>query len=91
MLSPRHGSYSLEKAQTKALPLNCVIEERKNVGGLKPAPHVIRLNCFCLRQRHYGNQFGLTGLAAFVMPTFETTAQISFVSEFKVVSLLNGS
>ncbi len=27
MLSPRHGGYSLEKAQTKALPLTCVMEE----------------------------------------------------------------
>ncbi len=27
MLSPRHGGYSLEKAQTKALPLTCVIKE----------------------------------------------------------------
>ena len=27
MLSPRHGGYSLEKAQTKALPLTCVMKE----------------------------------------------------------------
>lgn len=27
MLSPKHGGYSLEKAQTKALPLTCVMEE----------------------------------------------------------------
>jgi hypothetical protein len=27
MLSPRHGGYSLEKAQTKPLPLTCVMEE----------------------------------------------------------------
>lgn len=33
MLSPRHGGYSLEKAQTKALPLTVSL---KNVDGLKP-------------------------------------------------------
>jgi hypothetical protein len=27
MLSPRHGGYSLEKAQTKSLPLTCVMKE----------------------------------------------------------------
>src|SRR5207253_5217745 len=27
MLSPRHGGFSLEKAQTKALPLTCVMKE----------------------------------------------------------------